>query len=508
MKWISVASKVLLTLLCLIVFLALPLSPLLSKESKSSPASPDSDWRATPPPAGPPISVKFPHIVREVLPNGMTLLVIEDHRLPVVSYTLLLKGGSSTDPEGLEGVAAFTVEMLKEGTRSRSARVIADTVDRMGGELGGSATPDASMISLSLLKEYEKEGLTLLADLVGSPLFPEKEMEKARARLLANLMRKKAEANYLAVRAFSKVLYGAHPYSRIDFTEETLRKISRDNLVKYHGQYYSPGVSVLAVVGDVERGKILEEVRKVFMAGGQAQAAASKASGSTGAGSLPSPPSRKGMTFYLVQRPDSVQATFAVGNLALKRNHPDYVPLLVAHQILGGGASSRLFKNLREKQGYTYGVYSYLSAMRELGHWTAWTAVRNEVTEGTLTELLKELSRMTEEPVSDEELKDARSYLMGVFPLRVETAQGVARMALELELYDLPRNYWDTYLGKIQAVTKEEIMRVAKEQMRLSSLAVVVVGDGARIKGILEKFGTVVMFEEGKPVAAPGREAR
>jgi zinc protease len=338
-----------------------------------------------PPPPGVAGEYQFPAFTEERLDNGLRVIVCEDKRVPRVCATMLIATGLTRDEQGLPGLAAFLAEMLKEGAAGRTADEIAEAVDFMGAELDTAGTQDMLTVSMSMLDEYFADGLGLLADLVLEPTLPDEELERVRRRELAALTAKHAQPYYVGRKTCYKALYGDHPYGAVDATEESLKAFSRESLVGFREAHFDPSTACLIVVGSVSRAEVLRDARAVF--GGWPASRAAEPP--VGADVVPITERR----VLIVDFPNAVQSNILIANHALPHGHPDFIPVKVMNQVFGGSYSSRLFMNLREDKGYTYGAYSWLDARVAAGCLASWSPVGNEVTAGALTEFFRELDR-------------------------------------------------------------------------------------------------------------------
>jgi zinc protease len=430
------------------------------------------EFRQQPPAPLAPRPLNLPSPEETTLPNGLRVVVVEESRLPLVSFRLALGTGDAFDPPALPGLTDVMTSMLTEGTTTRNSRQIADEVARLGATLSAGASSDYSTVAASALASYGERVLELLADVTLNPSFPADELELTKQNAQQNLIAQRGQASFLATEMVARVVFGEHPYSVVSPTPESIEGMSSERLADFHRQMFVPNNAVLFVVGDVRRDAVLTQVEHLF-GGWQA--------GEVAQAEFPAPPVRDARTLYLVDRPDSAQSNIVIANTAITRTHPDYFPLLVMHTVLGATASSRLFMNLREEKGYTYGAYTSLDARRTAGTFRATAEVRTQVTGASLKEFFYELERIRTDNVSDKELNDAKSYLTGVFPIRLETQEGLIDQLVQIKMHGLPEGYLHTYRERIGAVTLEEVRRVANEQIKPDRAAVVVVGDAAAL---------------------------
>jgi len=426
--------------------------------------------QAPPPLAARPIFI--PKAREAVLSNGLTVCVIEDGRLPLVSYRLALRVGSAYDPTELPGLTDLLAGLLPEGTESKTSRQIADEVARMGASLNAGANSDYTIVAASALSRFKDAIVDLMAEVVMQPSFPEKEVELAKQNTKESLRQQRAQPSFLATEMVSRVMFGDHPYGVVAPTPESIDRSTRHHFVEFHKNNFAPNNVVLIIVGDVKFDNILPRVEALF---------GSWSRGKELVSNFPPPPTRTKRTAYLVDRPSSAQSNIVIANTGINRTSSDYFPMLLMHTVLGATASSRLFMNLREEKGYTYGAYSNLDARRTAGTFRVTAEVRTAVTGDSLKEFFFELDRIRDDRVSEKEINDAKSYLTGVFPIRLETQEGLIDQLVQIKMLNLPDDYLQTYRDHVQAVTLEDIQRVATTYVRPDEAAIVVVGDGAKV---------------------------
>jgi predicted Zn-dependent peptidase len=444
------------------------------------------------------LRVKLPKPVETTLDNGLTVLILEDHRFPVANVTLQISGaGPILDPADKPGLANITAQMLREGTKTRNSRQIAEDVDKLGATLFANSgyQSTAANLSASGLSDNFDQWFALLTDILMNPSFPADEFGKLKARLKTGLIQQRTQPNFLAEERFRRAVYGKHPASVYSTNAATLEALTPEMLAAWHRERYVPHKAILGIAGDVKASELIPKLKQWFAGWKKTDFKET----------LPAnPTATTAAKIYLIDRPNSVQSTITMGNIAIDRWSPDYVPVVVMNGIVGGGASARLFMNLREEKGYTYGVYSGFTALRFPGPWSAGGDVRTEVTEGAMTEFMNELNRIRDQKVPEAELEEQKRAIVANFALSLESPSQLLNYEIIRKIYDLPKDYWDTYPAKIMAVTADDVQRVAQKYVNPKTQQIVVVGDAKKIKSILEKFGTVEVFDaEGKP-AAPG----
>ncbi|MGI8836007.1 MAG: M16 family metallopeptidase [Pyrinomonadaceae bacterium] len=445
-----------------------------------------------PPPPLPQRLLKLPTTSETTLSNGLLVVIVADQRLPLVSYRLVFRSGDAHDPVELPGLADMLTGLLTEGTQSRLSREIADEVARLGATLQAGASSDYTTVAASSLTTFSDEILELMADVALRPVFPENEVELTRQNTKESLKQQRAQPSFLASEMVAKVMYGAHPYSVTAPTPEAIDATTREKLIEFHRAKFVPNNAVLVIAGDVEQDSLLPRIEELF---GNWQP------GKVAGNDFPAPPVRTARAAYVVDRPGSAQANIVIANSGITRTSPDYFPMLVMHTVLGANASSRLFMNLREEKGYTYGAYSSLDARRTAGTFRATAEVRTSVTGDSLKEFFYELDRIRREPVSEKELADAKSYLTGVFPIRLETQEGLIDQLVQIKMFGLPDNYLETYRSQIQSVTREQIQAVAQKYVKPDEAALVIVGDGNQLHEQIKPYTQDIEFYNtaGKP---------
>ena len=440
------------------------------------------------------LKVTLPKPKETDLSNGVHLIVLEDHRAPLVTLQMIIDGaGGYYDPAPIPGLAGFTATLMREGTASKTSEQLSEELDRLAATVAvnaGISSPFATVIGNGLTSNLDTV-LALMADVLMHPSFPQAEIDRFKTRTRAGLMQQRSQPGFLAQERLNTVVFGDHPSARVSPTPAALDALTREALVEFHKAHYVPDHAVLAISGDITADKAKQLAETAFGAwqkSGQAPAAPSN----------PAPLS--GPTVSLVDRPKSVQTTLMVGTQSIQRTDPDYEALTVANRILGG-PEARLFEHLREQKGYTYGASSFFSSGRTVGSWIASTDVRTDVTDPALTDLIDEIRQMREVPVTDKELSDQKRSIVAGFARTLESANAVLNNFIDSYVYKLPADYWDKYPDRINAVTVADVQRVAKKYWTPERLQIVAVGDASKIEPALKKLGPVQAFDaEGKPI--------
>ncbi len=444
--------------------------------------------------APPPLKAKpvhFPAVGRDTLANGLRLVVIENHEQPVVSVRLYLPAGGTADPKGEVGLASMTASLLDRGTKTRSADQIASTVEGVGASLNEGADDDFTYVAATTLTRHLPTVLDVFSDVVLNPTFPADQLETMRKRELSALQVQLSQPSVLASRQFSKEVYGDHPYARSE-TPASVKALTRQDIEAFHQARYVPTGALLVFAGDIDLAKARQAAQKYFGDwSGKAPAGASE----------PAPPAPSPTSITLINRPGSVQSEIWMGNLAIRPDNPDAIPLDVMNRVLGGGANARLFLILREQKGWTYGAYSQITSPKDRGYFVASAQVRTPVTDSSVNEMLHQIRRLRTEAVPDSEVQTAEDYLTGHFPIALETPQQVASQVADVLLRGLGIGYLESYRSKVSAVTPADVQRVARQYLHPDSLDIVVVGDAAKLYDKLKAIAPVHLQDvDGNPL--------
>lgn len=452
--------------------------------------------RTKAPKPGPPKDVEFPEYFDTTLSSGINLLVIENHKIPSVSVRLVFKNAGSYFDEDNYGAASLTAELLTKGTKMRSATEIAEEIDFLGGNLSSGSDWDGSYVSLSILKKYLDKGIDVLADVVLNPVFDDKEISRVKEQRIAAILQGKDDPSTLSDKMFNKAVFEGTPYAYPqDGTEQSIGKISRGDIAAFYDKHYLPSNLILAFVGAISPEEALKIVESKFgnwkkkPVNGKNQAEIDNNSTKE----------YTNQYIYIVNKPGAVQSNIRVGHIGIARNNPDFLAVTVMNTILGGYFGSRINITLREKHGFTYGARSSFAPRIHPGDFSVDTDVRNDVTDSSVVLIIDELKNIIAGEVSDEELQTVKNYLTGLFPLQLETANSVATRVINLKLYDLPKNYYNTYISSINNLTKEEILDAARKYIYPDSLYIVISGNSKQIKDKLSLIKEVKIYDaDGK----------
>ncbi len=408
-------------------------------------------------------------VERKVLDNGLTLLVVQRHNLPVVKVTVGIQAGNLLEPEEKAGLANLTATLLTGGTSNRTAQQINEEIEFVGGSVGAGGGDDYISVSLSVLKKDINLGFDLLSDIILHPSFPEDELSKKKERIKGSLKAQEEDPGFIASREFRKEIFGSHPYGRlVTGTAETLDNVNREDLLQFHTEYYAPDNSVMAVVGDISADEVGVLFSKYF-ANWQIRNVAMPP--------VPRPDKPKERKTVKVDK-DLTQANIILGHTGVSRDDPDYYSISVMNYILGsGGFASRLMQNIREEKGLVYDIHSFFAAEKYGGRFQVGLQTKNESANQAIEEILKEIKRIRTENVSDTEINDAKLFLTGSFPMRIETSRRIASFLVAVEYFDLGAEYIDNYPSYINRVTKADVLRVAKKYLDPVKFTLVVVAD-------------------------------
>src|SRR5438477_12187077 len=430
--------------------------------------------RTKPPELGPPPRVSLPPIVTRQLANGLKLMIVEQHELPLADFVLLVGSGGTADPGGKTGAANLTAQMLREGTTTRKSLDIADQTSFLGISLFPQASWESVTLSLHTPTAQLDSALALFADLALHPSFPANEFERIRKNRLTELLQLRDQGPAIANLAFPAIIYGkAHPYGApLIGTEASVTGLTTADLQAYYQANFKPNNATLIVVGDVNPAQIEQRINSLFESwqrGDVLQLTYSE------------PPKSSTTTIYLIDKPGVAQSSFRIGAVSVPRSTKDYFALTVMNTILGGSFSSRLNQNLREARGFTYGAGSRFDMRRAAGPFTATAEIVSAKSDSALLQFMKELNNIRQ-TVPVEELSRAKRYLQLQLPGNFETTQQIAAALVPVALYGLPLDYYNNYVQSVEAVTQTDVSRVAQQYINPSSLAIVIVGDRKTIE--------------------------
>jgi predicted Zn-dependent peptidase len=437
------------------------------------------------PDVGPDPHFRFPDIVRHTLSNGLDVRTVEHRSMPVVTLVLQVEGGSGADADGQEGLAAITADMVDEGTGSLSAIDVSDAIARIGAEYDVDVGPDVTTFSLGTLERFVGRGASLLADLLIRPSLRDEDFQRVRRLRVDRLRQLKDIAPAVAERAFLRLLYGPHPYGHLAIGHDAaLRALSVDDVAGFHAGRFVPSQSTLVIAGDMthERMRALAEDAFGEWADSAVPVPWSRASEIE-------PPGEPSSRLAIVPRDGAAQSELRIGHLSVRRNTPDYPPLLVMNSILGGQFVSRVNMKLREEKGFTYGARTGFDWRRGRAPFSLHASVHTASTAEAVKDALAELESLRgDRPVTEQELALAKASLTRGYPRNFETASQVARGVAQLALYGLPDTYFQEFVPKVNAVTRDEVTRVAATYLNPGKLTTLVVGDHSAVAEPLSRL--------------------
>ena len=437
------------------------------------------DRKKIPPPGKTP-ELRVPAWTKSTLANGADLFVAEKHDLPLISFSITFLGGADQfEPAGKQAVASLTAALLSEGTQTRDAEALSNALQLLGTSVNASVGSESGSISFRSTAAKFPSTLAILADMLVNPTFPAAGLERLRGQRLVQLTQARAQPGAIASRVFPRIVYGdAHPYGRV-VTEQSLKAITRDDLVAFHKAYYQPGRALVTVVGDTTAASVKPVIEKALTAWAKG--------GEKPAFTFPTVAEPKATTIFLVDKPGAAQSTFAIGRPGPPRNTPDYYALQVMNTILGGMFQSRLNANIREEKGYSYGVSSSFGYGKGPGPFRTGGDIVTEKSDAALVEFMKELKGIIgSRPITDEELSVAKDALIQRLPATFASVNSINSALTTLWTQQLPDDYYQQYAKKVAAITREDVVRVAKQYVTVDHLAIVIVGDKSLIEGPLK----------------------
>ena len=430
------------------------------------------------PPLGAQVELKLPEQQKFTLPNGLSVRLVESHRLPIVALRLvMLEGGAARDPAGLPGVANFTAAMVTEGTKTRSAIQLSDELGFLGASLSAGASMDGAYVSGHALSRHLPKLLELLADVTMNPAFPPSDFARVQDQRKVSILQQRDQPGAIASKAFGKLFWGNHPYGHwAGGTEDSVARTTREDLARFHADHWRPGAAELVVVGDVDAAALRAELAKAF--------AGWKGSDPARPVSAELPVARR--RAVLVEKGGASQTFLILGMPGMARGDPDFIAAQVLFQVLGGGSASRLFRDLREDKGYTYGLSARESAQKLGGVSYLGGSVRADATGQAIRDLLAQVNALRDVPVPEAELADSKDGIVRSLPADFATVAGIAGRVAEQVVHALPDDWWARYPARVRAVSAADVQRVARGFLDPEKLSTVMVGDPAMVKPQLD----------------------
>ncbi len=436
--------------------------------------------------------LSFPSFKEFKTDNNVDVVVVEHHEQPVVTIAVVLKSGSVLDPDGKESLADFTANLLNKGTKDKNSNELAKWIESAGGSVNLSSSDDFTTISVSILSDYIGTAYEYLQDIIFNPVFPEDELQELRKRTKTALELELSQPSAVAGRHFSEIIYGDHPYAKHP-SVESVEAVTREDIEAFYKKNYVANNALVAVVGDVKWKRVRKDLKKYFGSWAQGEPSVVEYTAS---------PQVETNKIYMYHKAGAVQTNILAGHTGLMPVNPDWPAVVTANRVLGGGADARLFMNLREDKGWTYGAYSRFTAGKDLGYFRASTEVRTEVTDSALVELMTELKRIVNEPVSKEELDNAKSYLIGNFPTTIETPSQIASQVVRVKLLGRGKKYLEEYRDHVEKIGVEEVASAMKKYLHPEKMNIVLVGDASVIYDKVKDIFPVKLFDlEGSPLS-------
>jgi zinc protease len=451
-----------------------------------------ADAQVKPPTPSPLRPYAFPKVEQFTLDNGLKVILVEKHTLPVVLGRVIIDAGAMREPASKNGLASLTGRLLPEGTGDITGAEFARRMESMGAAYNAAGVFNNTFADVVALKNVFPDALALAAQTVIAPSFPENEFGRVKAQALAAYQQRRAQASGLASDAFIRVAFDSTaPFSRPSAgTTATISGLTRDDVVNWHRTMFAPSAATLLLVGDITPAEARAVAQRAF--GGWSTTRATMAPVAN--------PAQKytGTRIVLVDRPGSVQSSVVIGQAGFQATDPDYLDMLALNHVLGGAVSSRLNTNLREKRGYTYGIFSGLDLRAGAGAYTVTSEVRTNATDSALVEAIGEYRRMVTEPVPASELQGAVNNLVSGFPSSVQSVQALTNRIQNLIIWGLPVDFYVTYRERLAAVTPEDVSKVATSRLTPDNLIVVVAGDVAKIEAPIRarNLGTVEVWDQ------------
>lgn len=446
--------------------------------------------KAQPPSPGPRREYHFPRFTRRRLDNGLELIVAPVTKLPVVTVAVVVDAGAVCDSAGQEGVARLAAKLMLEGTEKNDGAELTERFEQLGASIDAEADWDEAAVTMTVMSDRLPAAFALLGEVLRTPAFPQREVDRLKAERQAELLQLRAEPRGLADELFTRFLYmPASRYSQPDGGDEaSVAGIERARVQAFYKKRYAPGATTVIVVGDVTVERA-EELAHDALGGWSGSAPARVVADASAA--------RRDRAVHIVAKADAPQSELRIGHIGIPRNHPDFFAVNVMNAILGGLFNSRINLNLREVHGYTYGAFSVFDWRRQAGPFLVQTAVKSDITDAAAREVLAEIERIRADRVGDDELSLATSYLDGVFPIRFETTAAIAAALSVLVVHGLSDDYYERYRERVRGVTRDQILEAARRHLHPEALQLVAVGDPAVVHDRLAamQFGPVSLYD-------------
>ncbi|MBI5403723.1 MAG: insulinase family protein [Ignavibacteriae bacterium] len=446
--------------------------------------------RSKPPVVAKSKDVKFPAYFEAKLANGIKVFVIEDDKIPLVTAKFVMKTGTYDElafGEDKSGLASITSDLLVKGTEGMNAVKVAETVDYFGASLNSGCEYDATYLALTSLKKYFTDLFGLASRLLMNPSFLEEEIEREKQQITNSLLSYLDEGSFLSERAYKINVYKNSPYKlNIEGKISSVENIRQEYIKEFFGKYFNPQNLVIAIVGDIKKNEALALVNSKF---------GNWNPGKHSTGAAYTDILGEKTKIIAVEKKGAVQSEILMGHLGVNRNTPDFIPVMVMNTLLGGFFTSRINKNLREVNGYTYGARSYFNFRKFSGDFCIETNVENSLTYNAVNEIIKELNILRNEKITADELDSVKNYLSGSFPLQLETPNAIANKILNLELYGIGKDFYESYITRINEVSIDDVKRVSQEYIHPDKLVISIAGNTGIIKSSMEQIAEVEVIK-------------
>jgi zinc protease len=449
-------------------------APLISQER----------FRRSPPYPDPLPKFVLPSIETVSLTNGLTLSVIRRENHPTITMKLIILSGESSSPNELSGLATITAKMIGKGTTDFSSDEIEEVIESIGGDFYSNVYPDHSDFTFSFLEEHLGEALRVFSSMILNPSFPGREFNNVKRALFFELSRQMADPDFIARRLLFKILFAAHPYRNLIIQEDLIRRFDRRNIISFYETYYRPNNAHLIIVGDISLSAASRNVSRYMNTW-------EKKDLTFITFQSPSPSKKTRICFVLL--PQAREATIYLGNIIFPVNNPDYFPFMVWNHILGGTPNSRLFLQLRESKGYAYFAFSEGQFFKHCGVFFIRIKTRPDVSYDSITEALKELEKMIREEIPSNEMEQAKSYLIGNFPLSLETSEDLSDRIASIQAFSLGGDHWNKYNENVMLINTERVTQIGKKYPFLTPV-VVIVGDQDTLRQ-LERLDNIEVYD-------------
>jgi zinc protease len=434
--------------------------------------------------------IKFPDVYENKLSNGINILVLEDRKIPIISTRILLSAGSINDSvigKNKSGVSSLVAEMLTKGTLTRSAEDISNDIEYYGADLNANANHDSIFISSKSLTKYFSQVFDILCDVVLNSVFSNEELNKVKTQRLNNLLYYNNHGKFLSSKIFIKNVHKNSPYSDLSIGDQlSIESIIKEDIISYYNKFFNPSNVTIAFIGDISPEEAFSVASDKF-SNWKSHVSCEIKINESGL--------KEDIEIYILNKKEFVQSDIYLGHVSTPLNNPDYIPMIVLNSILGGTFTSRLNKILREKSGYTYGISSSFNLKKYTGEFVVATSVNTDVTANSSEIILNELRSIVSEKVSEDELRNAKNYLMGSFPLQMETSNSIAASLLRLKFYQFEKDFYNTLFSKIEKLNTGDILNAARKHIHPENVIISISGNAGRFSKSMEQFGKVTVLE-------------